>query len=329
MPRLNRYDRQSPMDYLITAQSSINGLFDFLKSNSINYNGRDFYNRKDWDIKITQRTNTSTIAASNELETSASYQKQSSSETTVNINYNYGNLYNWYAVSGGTLAPTGYRVPSDADMVKLTAYIGDYTNGYKLKATGTTFWDSPNAGATNIFGFFGIPTGRMRVGVNPGETNYFADSGSTSYIWTSTSVDPTNAKSRSLYSSIGQIGTQTVPKGQGESVRCLRDTGGTENILSDGTYLEDVQDIDGNWYKTVKIGTQVWMTQNLKTTKYNDGSSIPNVTGSTEWISLTTDAYCTYNNQPLSTYEDPTYYYSTTQTTYTKGFSKSFDIKTE
>ncbi|MCJ7446063.1 MAG: fibrobacter succinogenes major paralogous domain-containing protein [Bacteroidales bacterium] len=57
-----------------------------------------------------------------------------------------------------------------------------------------------------------------------------------------------------------------------------------------------VKDIEGNTYNTVKIGTQVWMVENLKTTKYNDGSAIPNVTDDTEWANLTTPAYCWYNN---------------------------------
>ncbi|MDP3180784.1 MAG: fibrobacter succinogenes major paralogous domain-containing protein, partial [Bacteroidota bacterium] len=58
-----------------------------------------------------------------------------------------------------------------------------------------------------------------------------------------------------------------------------------------------VQDIDGNVYHTVTIGTQVWMVENLKTTKYNDGSTIPNVIENTNWYSRTTDAYCWYNNE--------------------------------
>ncbi len=57
-----------------------------------------------------------------------------------------------------------------------------------------------------------------------------------------------------------------------------------------------VTDIDGNSYKTVQIGTQVWMAENLKTTKYNNGTEIPLVTGGTEWGALTTPAYCWYNN---------------------------------
>lgn len=57
-----------------------------------------------------------------------------------------------------------------------------------------------------------------------------------------------------------------------------------------------VKDIDGNIYKTVTIGTQVWMAENLKVTKYNDGTVIPNVTLASNWSTQTIGAYCTYDN---------------------------------
>jgi uncharacterized protein (TIGR02145 family) len=56
-----------------------------------------------------------------------------------------------------------------------------------------------------------------------------------------------------------------------------------------------VTDIDGNIYHTVTIGTQTWMVENLKTTKYNDGTDIPHGTPET-WPDLTTPAYCWYND---------------------------------
>jgi len=57
-----------------------------------------------------------------------------------------------------------------------------------------------------------------------------------------------------------------------------------------------LKDIDGNAYTSVTIGTQVWMVENLKTTKYNDGTTIPLVTDNTAWLNLTTPGYCWYNN---------------------------------
>jgi len=57
-----------------------------------------------------------------------------------------------------------------------------------------------------------------------------------------------------------------------------------------------VSDTDGNVYKTLNIGTQVWMIENLKSTKYNDGTSIPLVSDESAWSHLSTPGYCFYNN---------------------------------
>ena len=64
------------------------------------------------------------------------------------------------------------------------------------------------------------------------------------------------------------------------------------------TPLTTVTDIDGNSYNSIRIGTQVWMKENLKTTKYSDGTLIPNIQGNAEWAALTTGAYCDYSNTP-------------------------------
>lgn len=65
-----------------------------------------------------------------------------------------------------------------------------------------------------------------------------------------------------------------------------------------------VTDIDGNVYRAVQIGGQCWMAENLKTTRYNDGSTIPNVTDNTAWSQLTTGAWSYYYN---SSANDATY----------------------
>jgi trimeric autotransporter adhesin len=61
-----------------------------------------------------------------------------------------------------------------------------------------------------------------------------------------------------------------------------------------------ITDYDGNVYHTVTIGTQVWLAENLKTTRYNDGTSIPNITDNTAWVALTTGAYSDYSNIPAN-----------------------------
>jgi uncharacterized protein (TIGR02145 family) len=58
----------------------------------------------------------------------------------------------------------------------------------------------------------------------------------------------------------------------------------------------DVTDADGNVYQSVRIGNQVWTVENLRTTKYNDGTAIPLITNPTAWSNLTTPAYCFYYN---------------------------------
>jgi len=57
-----------------------------------------------------------------------------------------------------------------------------------------------------------------------------------------------------------------------------------------------IADIQGNLYNTVTIGSQVWMVENLRTTKYNNNTNIPNVQGAAAWINLTTPAYCWFAN---------------------------------
>lgn len=64
----------------------------------------------------------------------------------------------------------------------------------------------------------------------------------------------------------------------------------------DGKPPDPVADIEGNTYKTVRIGNQVWMAENLKTTRYNDGTDIPLITNAIAWDNLTTPGYCWYNN---------------------------------
>jgi len=65
-------------------------------------------------------------------------------------------------------------------------------------------------------------------------------------------------------------------------------------------------DIEGNIYKTVTIGTQTWMAENLRTTKYNDSTNIPYAINNSEWAALLSASYSNYdhttNAETIATY---------------------------
>jgi len=64
----------------------------------------------------------------------------------------------------------------------------------------------------------------------------------------------------------------------------------------DAKVYETVKDRDGNVYETVTIGTQVWMAENLKETKYRNGNDIPQQIDYDLWNALSTGAWCWFNN---------------------------------
>jgi uncharacterized protein (TIGR02145 family) len=64
-----------------------------------------------------------------------------------------------------------------------------------------------------------------------------------------------------------------------------------EPALETGT----VTDVDGNVYKTVKIGNQWWMAENLKTKTFSDGRLILQQQNNTDWENANA-AYCMYDN---------------------------------
>ncbi|MBK6833958.1 MAG: fibrobacter succinogenes major paralogous domain-containing protein [Bacteroidetes bacterium] len=70
----------------------------------------------------------------------------------------------------------------------------------------------------------------------------------------------------------------------------------SNNILNPNLSYGSFTDAEGNTYATIQIGSQVWMAENLKVTKYRNGDPIANVTDDIQWSNLTTGAYSNYNN---------------------------------
>ena len=78
---------------------------------------------------------------------------------------------------------------------------------------------------------------------------------------------------------------------------------GAANVHNPNLNYGSMTDQEGNVYKTIVIGTQEWMAENLKTSIYRNGDLIPNITNAAEWSGLSTGAWVFYNNDSL--YECP------------------------
>jgi uncharacterized protein (TIGR02145 family) len=151
---------------------------------------------------------------------------------------------------------------------------------------------SPNNGATNIST---MPT--LTWGTISGAVTYHVQ------VSTSSAFATTVANDSSL-----TVGSKTLTTGLSNSTKYYwrvnaRDSVGTSlwsTVWSFTTVTfssgPTVTDADGNVYNSVIIGTQTWTVENLKTTKYNDGTAIPLVADSATWSNLRTAGYCWYNN---------------------------------
>jgi uncharacterized protein (TIGR02145 family) len=199
----------------------------------------------------------------------------------------YGKLYNWYAVNDPRgLAPEGWHVASDGEWTILTDCLGGASAaGGKIKEDGLTHWISPNLGATNSSGFTALPGGILHA-----MNSSFIEIGNTATWWTSTEFNSALGSLRGVFFNV-----DTVYKGfggwkyYGLSVRIVKDE-------PQPTINEGISDIDGHTYPTVQICNQTWMAKNLNVARYRNGDIIPQVTDPTQWINLTTGAWCWYNN---------------------------------
>jgi len=91
-------------------------------------------------------------------------------------------------------------------------------------------------------------------------------------------------------------GLSAANNGGGGQTGITQHTCGATNVHNPAKTYGSMTDQQGNVYKTIVIGTQEWMAENLKTTIYRNGNAIANVTDNAQWQNLTTGASCYYNN---------------------------------
>jgi uncharacterized protein (TIGR02145 family) len=116
------------------------------------------------------------------------------------------------------------------------------------------------------------------------------------------------AEKKSMNGSKGVQATVDMAYKTGERLKYTAVSGNNKTVMTDipstdktvtFTFTE-CKDGDNNYYPVVQINTQLWMAENLKTTKYNDVTAIPNVIDDATWTFATTSAYCDYSNNPAN-----------------------------
>lgn len=204
----------------------------------------------------------------------------------------YGLLYNWYAATDvRNIAAKGWHIPSKLDQETLANYVGEqigtylWNGGDTLKEAGFVYWTIGNTG-TNINLFNGRGSGFRNAA-----DNSFSTLKQQMLVWSSYSASSLHGWRFSLASLINDIAFGSALKINGLSIRPVKDS--TTLIHGQtGIYVGN----DGKVYRTICIGTQEWLADNLAETKYRNGDAIPEVTDNAAWAALTTGALCAYNN---------------------------------
>jgi uncharacterized protein (TIGR02145 family) len=258
-----------------------------------------------------------------DLATAVPYKAYRARLTSAEIEWpGYGYLYNWFAVTsikglanpdGGTIGPNLWRVPNDTDWTTLINYTeagsdSAATLKSSINSNGfTTYGWLNNGGGNDIYNFSALPGGLRYIGGG------FDQVGLAARWWSSNGTS--EAASVHGINTNGYISGGTSYAGIGLSVRLVREATEEELLLNDGD-TSDTSELpiyvgnDSTEYSTVKIGTQVWLAQNLRETLYststkNDDDPIFNASvllggdsSSSTWIQKSNTqegAWCVYD----------------------------------
>jgi uncharacterized protein (TIGR02145 family) len=154
-------------------------------------------------------------------------------DQATNAANKFGGLYNWYVINPANngnknVCPTSWHVPSDSELNILIGSLDPSYNvtafglqsknaGGMMKSTGTQYWLSPNAGATNNSGFSALPGGSRY------DDGSFFSIGYNGYWWSSTSSGANVSWARNLSTNNEAIYRNFYNKTSGFSIRCVKD----------------------------------------------------------------------------------------------------------
>jgi uncharacterized protein (TIGR02145 family) len=207
----------------------------------------------------------------------------------------YGAFYNWYsAIDIRGIVAEGWHINTQSEWGLFQSYVSYGTGGGKLKKTGSTYWVSPNIGATDEYGFGAKGSGYRS---SAGSFSLIAER---CYFWSVTTNTFNTNNSYCVYIvNFDDIFPITdINKKSGLSIRPVKDS----TILSDGEsgiYIGN----DGKVYRTICIGGLEFVADNIFETKYRNGDWIHGFDGgvytpisNTDWAALTTEGMCVYND---------------------------------
>lgn len=201
----------------------------------------------------------------------------------------FGRLYTWEDAVNN--APVGWHLPTSEEWNKMQQYVQNtYEENLPVALKSKSGWISGEqpANGTDASGFNMVPSGaRWFV-----DGTYYAK-GERAYFWTSSKTDSIRASIRKFTSSDTEIGSGSSNIDYGFSVRYVKDA------VEYGTFTDDR---DGENYKTITIGEQTWMAENMR---YGDTP----VTDDQAWQDLKftyfvyLGGYCWYDNDENNKYK--------------------------
>jgi uncharacterized protein (TIGR02145 family) len=225
----------------------------------------------------------------------------------------FGKLYNWHAVNDPRgLAPKGWHVATINEFEDLSNHLGGEDNsGEKLKSN--KGWENPaifnakkhSGNGTNESGFTGLPGGGRF-----NDEGEFGNQYVYGHFWCGSDRadnedDPTMFE---LSTIANELYSNYSDKINGFSVRCVSGSSlkNQNNQSMNGNQQKihvygSVVDIDGNNYKTVTIGDQIWMAENLRVKHFINGDPIKKIESAEDWVNAFKDeepAWCYYYNDP-------------------------------
>ena len=235
-----------------------------------------------------------------------------------------GFLYNWLVTQEATLISAlgikeGWAVPTSAEFTTLIDYliargfnyddtvvdnkIGKAVctdSGWDVSATVGAVGNTDYPAKQNVTGFSAKPTGYRT------NTGAYLNMGMSAWFWSKTEVNSTSSFSFICSYYDIRFGATSTLKLMGNAIRLFRPATAPELFHADGTAINSTYyGNDGKPYNGVKLGTQIWLSQNLAETKWSTGVEIPLCEPAATWIALTVPARCSYDNDVDNSISDP------------------------